>query len=95
MANSNPFIHSSKEKAGAQTFGKYMYQYHWALYRIFKEHEVGKEYAVFIELHEDIVLADSLEVAQVKFEFNQVKTTTENILIKLIKQRSKNKKLQL
>ena len=76
MANSNPLYTPQREKAGAQTFGKYMYQYHWALYRIFKEHEVGKEYAVFIELHEDIVLADSLEVAQVKFEFNQVKTTT-------------------
>ncbi len=28
---------------------------------------------------QDIVLADSLEVAQVKFEFNQVKTTTGKI----------------
>lgn len=86
MANSNPLYTSQREKAGAQTFGKYMYQYHWALYRIFKEHEVEKEYAVFIELHEDVVLADSLKVDQVKFEFNQVKTTsgqyTEKKLIK-------------
>lgn len=42
MANSNPLYTTQREKAGAQTFGKYMYQYHWALYRIFKEHEVGK-----------------------------------------------------
>ena len=86
MANSNPLYTPQREKAGAQTFGKYMYQYHWALYRIFKEHAVEKEYAVFIELHEDVVLANSLEVEQVKFEFNQVKTTngkyTDKKLIK-------------
>lgn len=92
MANSNPLYTTQREKAGAQTFGKYMYQYHWALYRIFKEHEVGKDYAVFIELHEDAVLADSLEVAHVKFEFNQVKTTTGKYTDKkLIKADSKTK----
>lgn len=92
MANSNPLYTPQREKAGAQTFGKYMYQYHWALYRIFKEHESEKEYAVFIELHEDVVLADSLEVAQVKFEFNQVKTTTGKYTDKkLIKQDPKTK----
>lgn len=70
----NPLYIVQREKAGAQTFKKYMYQYQWALYRILKEHENEKEYAVFVELHEDVVLANSLDVNKVEFEFNQVKT---------------------
>lgn len=70
----NPLYKPQREKAGAQTFKKYMYQYHWALYRILKEHKDDREYAVFVELHEDVVLADSLDVTNVNFEFNQVKT---------------------
>jgi len=76
MANSNPLYTAQREKSGAQTYGKYMYQYHWALYRIFKEHEMEKEYAVFIELHEDVVLANSLDIVKTTFEFNQIKTTS-------------------
>jgi len=70
----NPLYRQQREKAGAQTFKKYMYQYHWALYKILKEHKNDKEYAVFVELHEDVVLANSLDVKKVNFEFNQVKT---------------------
>ena len=92
MANSNPLYTAQREKSGAQTYGKYMYQYHWALYRIFKEHELEKEYAVFIELHEDVVLANSLNVLQTTFEFNQIKTTNGKYTDKkLIKQDPKTK----
>lgn len=82
----NPLFSEQREKSGAETFGKYLYQYHWALYRILKEHEEEKEYALFIELHEDVVLADSLDKDVVRFEFSQVKTNkasfTKNRLIK-------------
>jgi len=74
MTNSNPLYKTQREKAGSQTFDKYMYQYHWALYRLLKEHEQEKEYAVFMELHEDVVLSDSLDADKAEFEFNQVKT---------------------
>lgn len=72
--NPNPLLASQREKAGAETFEKYSYQYHWALYRVLNEHDNQKEYAVFIELHEDVVISDSLDSENAKFEFNQVKT---------------------
>ena len=87
--NKNPLHVAQREKAGPQTFRKYLYQYNWALYRIFEEHEKKNEYAVFIELHEDVVLSDSLNKDKALFEFNQVKTTagkyTDNKLIKIKK----------
>ncbi|MGE5410017.1 MAG: dsDNA nuclease domain-containing protein, partial [Clostridiales bacterium] len=48
--------------------------YHWALYRVISNHEHLNEYAVIIELHEDVVVSNSLDVDKAKFEFNQVKT---------------------
>ena len=74
MKNTNPLFDGQREKSGAQTFDKYLYQYHWALYRILTKHDQVKEYALFIELHEDVVIADALNGALAKFEFNQVKT---------------------
>lgn len=63
-----------REKAGATTFDKYSFQYHWALYRVISNHADQNEYAVIIELHEDVVVSTSLEASKAKFEFNQVKT---------------------
>lgn len=71
---SNPLFAPEKSKAGSWTFEKYDYQYHWALYEVLLRHKDRKEYAVFMECHEDVVIADSLNVDCVKFEFNQVKT---------------------
>ena len=64
-----------KDKAGGWTFDKYDYQYHWALYEVLSRHKERKEYAVFMEYHEDVIIADSLDVNCAKFDFNQVKTT--------------------
>lgn len=71
--NSNPLGIPQRERAGASTFGKYEYQYHWALCRIIDEQRNTHEYALFMELHEDVVLADSLDSDTAMFEFNQVK----------------------
>jgi hypothetical protein len=75
----NPLFDSQREKAGSQTKDKYNYQYHWALYKVLTEHQTRKEYAVFVELHEDVVICDSLNSENVNFELNQVKTTNKNI----------------
>lgn len=75
----NPLFESQREKAGSQTKGKYNYQYHWALYKVLSEHQLRKEYAVFVELHEDVVICDSLNPEKAKFELNQVKTTSKNM----------------
>ena len=69
----NPLAAPQREKSGATTFGKYEYQYHWALYRVIDEQKDNNEYALFIELHEDVVIADSLDVNSAQFEFNQIK----------------------
>lgn len=70
----NPLFDGQREKSGASTFDKYSFQYHWALYRVLSIHEQLNEYAVIIELHEDVVVSNSLEAEKAKFEFNQVKT---------------------
>ena len=67
---SNPLAAAQRETAGAQTFEKYEYQYHWALCRILGAHENYNDYAVFIELHEDVVLATSTDESVARFEFN-------------------------
>ncbi|MBU2714276.1 dsDNA nuclease domain-containing protein, partial [Zooshikella harenae] len=69
----NPLAEEQREKSGSTTFEKYDYQYHWALDRILTEHSKAIEYAVFMECHEDVVLADSLCGVSARFEFNQVK----------------------
>lgn len=85
--NANPLLGTQREKVGAVTFEKYLYQYHWALFRILQEHGNQKEYAVFIELHEDVVVANALDEERAAFEFNQVKTNkaafTAKNLVKL------------
>jgi len=78
MKNTNPLYGNQREKSGSQTFEKYSYQYHWALYRILKEHEERREYAVFVELHEDVVVSSSLDENEATFEFNQIKTNKKN-----------------
>jgi hypothetical protein len=77
--STNPLLEPQREKSGASTMDKYRYQYHWALYKVLSEHQARKEYAVFVELHEDVVICDSLDSTKAKFELNQVKTTNKNI----------------
>lgn len=69
----NPLAAAQRETVGAQTFEKYEYQYHWALCRILGAHENSDDYVVFVELHEDVVLATSTDESGARFEFNQVK----------------------
>jgi len=71
----NPLLSPQREKSGSATFNKYLYQYDWALFKIIKKHQKKSEYAVFIELHEDVVISSSLNIKDAKFEFNQVKTS--------------------
>jgi len=67
--------HAQRETSGAATFGKYDFQYHWALCKIIEKHRNNSDYALLIEYHEDVVIADSLYGSSAKFEFFQVKNT--------------------
>lgn len=69
----NPLAVAQRETAGASTYGKYEYQYHWALGRILDEHSSSTDYVVFVELHEDVVYCSSINESKAQFEFNQVK----------------------
>jgi hypothetical protein len=65
-----------RETSGASTFGKYEFQFHWALCKIIEKHKKSEDYALLIEYHEDVVIADSLDVTQSNFDFYQVKNKT-------------------
>ena len=69
----NPLADQQREKKGAETFGKYDYQYHWAFKKLLDEHRQKKEYAIFVEFHEDVIFANSLQKETAEFEFYQVK----------------------
>lgn len=69
----NPLAAPQRETSGARTFAKYQYQYHWALCRIIDAQKQRREYALFMELHEDVILSDSLDAEAAQFEFSQVK----------------------
>ncbi|MEZ7275861.1 DUF4297 domain-containing protein [Pseudoalteromonas sp. 68 DY56-GL68] len=78
LNQANPLgLEPKREKSGSDTFRKYNYQYHWAFCRILDEHEAGNEFALFIEEHEDVTIADSLDVSKTTFELNQVKETSK------------------
>ncbi|QZA78689.1 DUF4297 domain-containing protein [Deefgea tanakiae] len=78
LSGNNPLATAQRETAGAQTFEKYEYQYHWALCRILGAHENSDDYVVFIELHEDVVLATSTDESIARFEFNQIKNVSSS-----------------
>ncbi|EHN68762.1 DUF4297 domain-containing protein [Aliivibrio fischeri] len=69
----NPLAEAQRESAGASTFGKYNFQFHWALCEIIEKHKQQKEYALLIEHHEDVVIAEGLNASSATFEFYQVK----------------------
>lgn len=76
--SANPLADAQRETVGAKTFEKYSYQYHWALSRILKEHHDNKDFVIFIEYHEDVILASSQDSGKAVFEFNQIKNVASN-----------------
>lgn len=88
----NPLAEAQRESAGAITFGKYNFQYHWALCKIIEKHKNKEEYALFIEYHEDVVIANSLDGANAQFEFYQVKNQAATHTEHTLSNRPKGKK---
>ena len=82
--NSSPLFASQRETSGAETFNRYRYQYHFALFKALTAHTKAGEYAVLIEYHEDVVFSNSLDRTKAKFEFSQVKTNDEPINVSTI-----------
>jgi len=86
----NPLAIAQRESAGASTFGKYNFQFHWALCEIIKKHKHKKEYALLIEYHEDVVIADSLDSSKAQFEFFQVKNQATKYTASSLTKRKKS-----
>ncbi|MDF2413938.1 DUF4297 domain-containing protein [Aeromonas sp. 1HA1] len=81
----NILAEQQREKSGATTFAKYDYQYHWALCKLIDKQMEKKEFAIFIEFHEDVLVSNGLDVSDATFEFNQIKNvqkkyTPENLV---------------
>ncbi|PNH90870.1 DUF4297 domain-containing protein [Vibrio diazotrophicus] len=88
----NPLAEAQRESAGASTFGKYNFQFHWALCEIIEKHKKQKEYALLIEYHEDVVIADSLVPDKAKFELYQVKNQQAKFTVNSLTHRAKGAK---
>lgn len=84
-----------REKSGSDTFRKYNYQYHWAFCRMLDKHENGSEFAIFVEEHEDVTVASSLDSKKATFELNQVKETTKTHTIHSLTTKTKTQKQSL
>lgn len=91
METENPLFTSQREKAGATTFDKFDYQYHWALFELLKKYQREEVSLVFVELHEDVVFADSESVDAARFLFCQIKGTSKNWTRTALLRRSKGK----
>lgn len=85
----NPLAEAQRESAGANTSGKYGFQVHWALCTIIDKHAQKKEYAVLVEHHEDVVIANSLEATSAEFEFYQVKNVGKPYTVGSLTKREK------
>lgn len=62
-----------RETSGADTFAKYEFQFHWALCKVIQKHQKNEDYALLIEYHEDVVIANSMDSQEAQFDFYQVK----------------------
>ncbi|GGD64413.1 hypothetical protein GCM10011514_30470 [Emticicia aquatilis] len=70
----NPLLEPQREVSGANTFAKYLYQYHFGLYTALCNHTKNAKYAVAMEYHEDVIFINSLEPETAKYNFYQVKS---------------------
>ncbi|MFM0040303.1 dsDNA nuclease domain-containing protein [Paraburkholderia strydomiana] len=83
----NPLLACQREKTGPVTFDKFDYQYHWALFEMLQRYERDEVTIAFVELHEDVLLADSEDGERARFLYCQVKTTQPNWTSKKLLQR--------
>lgn len=88
MNLNNPLFSEQRENDGAATLAKYFYQYHWALDEALEKLRDEQKYIVFMETHEDVVFADSLNESA-NFNFFQIKETKKQTIKSLCKREDK------
>ena len=62
-----------REVSGAATSDKYEFQKNWALCELIDRHEIGDDYCLIMEHHEDVVVLNS-EESPTEADFIQIKT---------------------
>lgn len=92
----NPLgVDPKREKSGSTTLEKYHFQYHWAFLRIINEYEDNNDYAVFVEEHEDVLVAYGLDLTEPTFSLDQVKeTSSKHSITTLTTKKNVNSPLQ-
>lgn len=71
-----------RENKGLDTQLRFNYQADWAISYIFEKMLAEKEFVVFMEYHEDIIVSNAKDITPtIEFEFFQIKTTSSNFTI--------------
>jgi hypothetical protein len=65
-----------REKAGSDSYNRYEYQMHWAMYHMMKKFQNGEEFIIFCEFHDDIAETPNHNSPKC-IEFFQIKTKTK------------------
>ncbi|MDD6911275.1 dsDNA nuclease domain-containing protein [Actinobacillus minor] len=86
----NPLNIPQRETAGSSSFENFDYQYHYALYWLLEKSKENNDIAVFIEYHNDVVLAENLDPSQTQFYFAQVKANDGHLTLNEIIKNGKN-----
>ncbi len=79
----NPLSEPQRESAGAQSYDRFEYQYHWALCKAFSSYKESNDFAIFMEYHEDVVYANSID----KIKLNLLSIKLKPMQRKLILQK--------
>lgn len=85
----NPLNIPQRETAGSSSFENFDYQYHYALYWLLEKARTNQDIAVFIEYHNDVVLAENLTPANTQFYFAQVKANEDPLSLTAITKQNK------
>ncbi|MCR1838676.1 DUF4297 domain-containing protein [Pasteurella caecimuris] len=91
----NPLNIRQRETAGSSSFENFDYQYHYALYWLLEKSKTNNDIAVFIEYHNDVVLAENLDPTKTKFYFAQVKANDSSLTLAAITKEGKDKSLSI
>lgn len=77
----NPLNIPQRETAGSSSYENFDYQYHYALYWLLEKSQNNKDIAVFMEYHNDVVLAKNLDPTNTQFYFAQVKANDTHLTL--------------
>lgn len=90
MENYNILDEGERETIGQDTWHRFEYQIHWAIYHALDKLNNQESFLIFAELHEDIIFCNDLNLDEKsKLEFFQIKSTnTSPTITKILSTKS-------